>query len=95
MESEQHCPASVRYYQTLLMEPRLTSSLKLSERFTLICLNGEIYFILFIFITSLISNPEVELADVEAVLDYMEKVSKNQKGFVNPANFKAPDCPKL
>jgi len=40
-------------------------------------------------------NPEVELADVEAVLDYMEKVSKKQKGFVNPANFKAPDCPKL
>ena len=50
---------------------------------------------MFIFITSLSSNPEVELADVEAVLDYMEKVSKKQKGFVNPANFKAPDCPKL
>jgi len=40
-------------------------------------------------------NVDVEASDVDAVLEYMAKVAGNQNGFVNPANFRAPDCPKL
>ena len=29
------------------------------------------------------------------VIEYMEKVAARQNGMVNPANFRAPDCPKL
>jgi len=31
----------------------------------------------------------------EAVLSYMEKAASRQGGTVNPANIRAPDCPKL
>ena len=44
---------------------------------------------------NLFRNVDVEASDVDAVLEYMAKVAGNQNGFVNPANFRAPDCPKL
>ena len=40
-------------------------------------------------------NVEVEASEVDAVIEYMEKVAARQNGMVNPANFRAPDCPKL
>jgi len=40
-------------------------------------------------------NADVNPSDTDAVLDYMEKVAERQDGTVNPANFRAPDCPKL
>ena len=42
-----------------------------------------------------IRNVEVEASEVDAVIEYMEKVAARQNGMVNPANFRAPDCPKL
>jgi len=40
-------------------------------------------------------NPDANPAETEAVVEYMERVAEKQDGFVNPANFRAPDCPKL
>ena len=40
-------------------------------------------------------NVDVDANDVDAVLEYMEKVAASQNGMVNPANLQAPDCPKL
>lgn len=40
-------------------------------------------------------NVESDSAATEAVIQYMEKVAVKQNGFVNPANMRAPDCPKI
>ena len=31
----------------------------------------------------------------ELVLEYMEAAAEKQGGLINPANIRAPDCPKL
>jgi hypothetical protein len=38
---------------------------------------------------------EAEPGQREAVLGYMEQAAARQGGLVNPANIRAPDCPKL
>ena len=38
---------------------------------------------------------ESDIATTEAIIHYMEKVAELQNGFVNPANMRAPDCPKI
>ena len=40
-------------------------------------------------------NVDSDMAATEAFIQYIEKVSKKQNGFVNPANMRAPDCPKM
>ena len=74
-----------------------TSSLRSSRRFTLTYQRGEpINTDLKRVKSGLFSrNVEVEASEVDAVIEYMEKVAARQNGMVNPANFRAPDCPKL
>ena len=38
---------------------------------------------------------ESEAGEVEAVLEYLARVAERQGGLVNPANTRAPDCPRL
>ena len=74
-----------------------TSNLRSSRRFTLTYQRGKTINtdLKRVKVSLFLRNVEVEASEVDAVIEYMEKVAARQNGMVNPANFRAPDCPKL